>query len=393
VNGTGAGSPAPRVALVAGTLAPGGAEKQLLYLVRALLALRADVMVYSLTRGELYESALRELGVEPRWIGRYSSPALRTLSLAAALRDFRPHIVQSAHFYTNLYVSLVAPLYGALSIGTARSDIVHEVSANGRWGRWLLRLPGSLLVNSHAARKNAVAYGRAGDDVHVLSNVIDLAAFDARVEHGNDGERDALPIAAPGERGEVVVVGVGTFIRAKRFDRFLRAIALARSRGAPVRGVLAGDGPEGASLEQLARELGLLPDGVSFVGRRGDIPALLGGSHALLLTSEHEGFPNVVLEAMAAALPVITTPAGDAPAVVRDGVTGFVVPHDDIEAMAAKLSLLAASPESRARLGAAGRRDVELNFAAKGFAARVAASYRAIALRRGHARSLAVLPA
>jgi glycosyltransferase involved in cell wall biosynthesis len=393
VNGTGAGSPAPRVALVAGTLAPGGAEKQLLYLVRALRSLRAEVMVYSLTCGELYESALRAMGVEPRWIGRYSSPALRTLTLAAALRDFRPHIVQSAHFYTNLYVSLVAPLYGALSIGTARSDIVHEVNANGRWGRWLLRLPGSLLVNSHAARKNAVAYGRDDDDVHVLSNVIDLAAFDASAVRGRDGERDALPIAAGSGRGDMIVAGVGTFIRAKRFDRFLRAIAMARSLGAPVRGVLAGDGPEAASLEQLARELGLLPDGVSFVGRRGDIPALLGGSDLLLLTSEHEGFPNVVLEAMAAGLPVVTTPAGDAPAVVRDGVTGFVVPHDDIEAMAAKLALLAGSRESRVRLGAAGRREVELSFAAEGFAARVAASYRAIALRRGHTRSLAVLPA
>jgi glycosyltransferase involved in cell wall biosynthesis len=393
VNGTGAGSPAPRVALVAGTLAPGGAEKQLLYLVRALRSLRAEVMVYSLTRGELYESALRAMGVEPRWIGRYSSPALRTLTLAAALRDFRPHIVQSAHFYTNLYVSLVAPLYGALSIGTARSDIVHEVNANGRWGRWLLRLPGSLLVNSHAARKNAGAYGRDDDDVHVLSNVIDLAAFDASAVRGRDGERDALPIAAGSGRGDMIVAGVGTFIRAKRFDRFLRAIAMARSLGAPVRGVLAGDGPEAASLEQLAREVGLLPDGVSFLARRGDNPALLGGSDLLLLTSEHEGFPNVVLEAMAAGLPVVTTPAGDAPAVVRDGVTGFVVPHDDIEAMAAKLALLAGSRESRVRLGAAGRREVELSFAAEGFAARVAASYRAIALRRGHTRSLAVLPA
>ncbi|HEY9426077.1 MAG TPA: glycosyltransferase [Gemmatimonadaceae bacterium] len=384
-------SRAPRVALVAGTLGQGGAEKQLLYLVRALLAMEAEVVVCSLTRGEYHESALRELGVEPRWIGRHANPAVRTVALAAALRDFGPHIVQSAHFYTNLYVSLVAPLYGAMSIGTARSDIVHEVAANGSWGRWLLRLPGSLLVNSYAAKRNAVKYGRDDEDVHVLPNVIDLAAFDeaAALEREADGDA-SRPVG--GGSGEVTVVGVGTLVRAKRFDRFLRAMAMARSTGAPVRGMIVGDGPELASLEELARQLGLLDGGVSFVGRRGDIPRLLRGAHIYALTSEHEGFPNVVLEAMAAGLPVVATPAGDAAVVVEEDVTGYVVPHDDVEAMAAKLTALAASAELRGRLGTAGRRAVERRYAAEGFATRVAESYRAIALRRGHDRSLAVLP-
>ena len=381
----------PRVALVAGTLAQGGAEKQLLYLVRALRTMEAEVVVCSLTRGEYHEPALRELGVEPRWIGRYANPAARTVALAAALRDFGPHIMQSAHFYTNLYVSLVAPLYGALSIGTARSDIVHEVAANGRWGRWLLRLPGSLLVNSYAAKRNAVEYGRDGDDVHVLPNVIDLAAFDeaAARESGVDGGSSRQ---SGGGNGGITVVGVGTLVRAKRFDRFLRAIAKARSLGAPVRGVIVGDGPELASLEELARGLSILGGGVEFLGRRPDIPRLLHASHVYALTSEHEGFPNVVLEAMAAGLPVVATPAGDAAVVVEEDVTGYVVPHDDVEALAAKLAMLAASEQLRERLGAAGRRAVERRYAAEGFATRIAESYRAIALRRGHGRSLAVLP-
>ena len=384
------------MAIVAGTLAPGGAEKQLLYLVRALRAMGARVTVCSLTRGEFYEPALRELGVEPVWIGRYQSPAARTLALAAALRDVRPHIVQSAHFYTNLYVSLVAPLYGAISIGTARSDVIHEVDANGRWGRWLLRLPDSLIVNSQAARRNAIAYGRSGDDVHVLSNVIDLAAFDQLAarrsapagapprpdgvgDRGGEGDGDGKREA----RAAVLVVGVGTFVRAKRFDRFLRALARARSLGAPVRGVLAGDGPEHAALERLALELGLLPDAIDFVGRRTDIPALLRESQIFALTSEHEGFPNVLLEAMAAGLPIVTMPAGDAGVVVEDGVTGFVVPAGDIDAMAAKLVALSKSGTLRSLLGEAGRRSVEMRYAADGFAGRLGASYRAIALRRG----------
>ena len=388
----------PRIALVVGTLAPGGAEKQLLYLAGALRAMDADVSVFSLTRGEFFEPALRALGIDPVWIGRYQNPAARTMVLAAALRSVRPHIIQSTHFYTNLYVSLVAPMYGALGIGTARSDVVHEVRANGRWGRWLLSVPDSLIVNSQAAKQNAMAYGIASDTVHVLANVIDLAAFDELAGRGGGVACDPTLDLERGEgavagAGMVTVAGVGSFVRAKRFDRFLRAIARARARGAPVRGVLAGDGAERTSLEALAGQLGLLPDGVVFVGRRDDIPALLSDAHIFLLTSDHEGFPNVLLEAMAAGLPAVTTPAGDAAVIVEDDVTGFVVPSDDVEAIAEKLMALAMSDSLRERLGAAGRRRVELCYAADGLAGRLAATYRAIAVRHRHRRSLAVLPA
>ena len=84
-----------RVAFVAGTLGQGGAEKQLVYIVRALMQAGVDVRVYSLTRGEHYEPALRSLGADMRWIGKRSSPASRLLSLVRDLRDFKPHVVQS----------------------------------------------------------------------------------------------------------------------------------------------------------------------------------------------------------------------------------------------------------------------------------------------------------
>jgi glycosyltransferase involved in cell wall biosynthesis len=372
------------VALVAGTLAQGGAEKQLVYMVRALQEAGAHVRVYSLTRGELHEEALRALGAEPVWIGRFGNPALRTVALAFALRSFRPHIVQSAHFYTNLYVWLVAPLFGAISIGTVRSDVNHEMRTNGRWGSLLLRAPAALILNSHAARRNALALGVPGESMHVLPNAIDLDDFDRRALT----ECEVMPESASGES---VVIGVGSFVRAKRFDRFLHALALARAAGAPVRGVLVGDGPERGALEALARELGLLPDALAFAGRRNDVPALLRRASVYLLSSEHEGFPNVLLEAMTARLPVIATTAGDAGVVVEDGVTGYVVSPDDVPAMAAYLVELAASPERRARLGDAGRRRVESSYTCAALRARVSASHRAIATRLGNRRSLAVL--
>ena len=84
-----------RVAMVAGTLARGGAEKQLVYMVRALRADGADVRVFTLTRGDFYEAALGELGVSPDWIGRHPNPVLRAAALAARFRTWRPDVVQA----------------------------------------------------------------------------------------------------------------------------------------------------------------------------------------------------------------------------------------------------------------------------------------------------------
>src|SRR5205085_157391 len=145
----------------------------------------------------------------------------------------------------------------------------------------------------------------------------------------------------------------------KRFDRFLDAVALARRAAPGLKALLVGEGPDRDALERHAAALGLFPDHLAFLGRRGDVPRLLRQADVLVLTSDYEGCPNVVLEAMAAGVPVVTTPAGDAGRVVQDGVTGFVTPFDDTEGLAARLVRLCNAPDLRARLGQAARRRAE----------------------------------
>jgi len=364
-----------RVALLSGGLSQGGAEKQLVYMAGALLRSGADVRVYCLTRGDHYERALISLGISPVWIGRFGNPGARVVALAAALRDFRPHILQSTHFFSNLYVCLVAPLYRAVAIGSIRSDVYQEMKANGRWGPLLLRMPPAIIANSFTARRNAERLGIPPMRIEVLPNVLDLAEFDAG---GGSAPRPG------GEGRPPVVIAVCRLVAAKRLDRFLRALALARHEMPGIRGVIVGEGPEADGLKSLARELSLLPDGVSFLGRRDDVAGLLRSSDIVALTSEHEGFPNVVLEAMAARLPVVTTPSGDSGVIVQDGVTGFVVEGDDIAGMARRIVTLSASAELRRTFGEAGRGKVERLYSAHALGGMLLSTYRSIAARLGH---------
>jgi glycosyltransferase involved in cell wall biosynthesis len=188
-----------------------------------------------------------------------------------------------------------------------------------------------------------------------------------------------------------VAIAVGNLLPVKRIDRFLAALRLARLRSPDLRGVVVGDGPERQRLEATAAELGLLPDGIAFLGSRDDVPGLLRQADMLVLSSEHEGFPNAVLEAMGARLPVVATRCGDVERIVADGVTGFVVPPDDVEGMAERMSALAGSLELRRRLGEAGRAVAERTYASWRLAGRLQETYQAIAERRRRARLAAAL--
>jgi glycosyltransferase involved in cell wall biosynthesis len=338
-----------RLALLAGSLGRGGAEKQCLYLARELVRAGVEVRVFALTHGDPYERSLEEVGAAVCWGGRYRVP-LRIASLAGMVRAFRPDIVQALHFFTNLYAVAAARLSGCVEIGSIRNDTQFDMAECGPWGVPLLRAPRTLVSNSRAAAQRAERSGVRPERIQVLTNVIDVAEFD----------RIWAPCRVDAPSREVpIAIAVARLVSAKRLDRFLRALARARQQGIPLRGVIVGDGPERPGLEALAGALGLFPEGVVLLGEREDVPRLLARADMLVLTSQHEGFPNVLLEAMAAHLPVVTTTAGDAASLVRDGRTGFVVPFDDQELLCARLTELAVSPATRQALGRAGRRVIE----------------------------------
>jgi glycosyltransferase involved in cell wall biosynthesis len=219
---------------------------------------------------------------------------------------------------------------------------------------------------------------------HLVSNVIDLPDFDAQARRA--------PPTMPRSWSPIVAT-VCTLADYKRVDRFLAALALARQGMPRLGGLIIGDGPERTRLEALAAERGLVPHGVRFLGRSQAVPALLRHVDIYLLTSQHEGFPNVLLEAMAARLPVVTTPAGDAGRVVEEGVTGYVVPFDGVQEMAQRVLQLANSTLLRRRFGDAGRLRVERSYSYNGLARRLLSTYRAIIQQQRNRGALEALEA
>ena len=117
-------------------------------------------------------------------------------------------------------------------------------------------------------------------------------------------------------------------------------------------GVIAGGGSQKAEMELLAQEMGLRPV-VTFLGRVPDMTAVYPDADLLVLTSDHEGAPNVVMEAMACGIPVVATDAGDAHAIIGEGQGGFCARSED--ELATQVASLVTDPGLRDAMGRAAR--------------------------------------
>jgi glycosyltransferase involved in cell wall biosynthesis len=352
-----------KICFLAGTLGRGGAERQLVYMLRALKAAGIETRLLCLTKDEPLEEEIRAMGIRTTWVGASRWRPVRLYRVIKELRREPAHIFQSAHFYTNLYVAVAARLLGIKSIGAVRNDLTSELKGHGFMGWGQLHLTGQLITNSELARRRAIDEGIKPEHIEVVPNVVDVNGANEQV-NGNGA-------------GAARILFAARLTDQKRPDRFLRALQkIAESRpDLDFRGIIVGDGPLRPGLEELADSLGLRPKYLEFQGELGDLKPAYEKSDLVVLTSDWEGTPNVLLEAMSRGLPIVATNVGGVSELVRNGENGLLVGKDDGDSVARSVIALIEDPQLRISMGASGRQVAREKHSPRRLAERLMAVY------------------
>jgi glycosyltransferase involved in cell wall biosynthesis len=351
------------IVFLVGQLDAGGLERQLSLLVPQLAPYAPMVFVWNYSEGARYVADLAAAGVSIRGCGPGYSSVGKLVRFCRVVRAVRPEVVHSYSFYTNFAAHIATRLTPAIAVGSIRSNFVQERrSAGVLLGRLSGRWPRLQIANSHAAAGNAE---RAGGwfrpaRIWVVRNGMDLDAFPYRSE---------FPI-------ETAVISVGSLLPKKRWDRLLNVAARVVGERHRCRFRLVGKGPLRDSLAAKAASL-RLSDYFEFLGERKDIAGLLADSSFLVHTSEREGCPNVVLEAMASGRAVVAMDVGDLVGLVDDGINGFVVPQGDEDALTERVRLLIERPDLCRSMGREARAKAEREFTVERLVSETVASYRA----------------
>ena len=249
-------------------------------------------------------------------------------------------LIDAHYFYPDgVAAAMLARDLDVPAVITARgSDInlIAQYRLPRRMIRWAARRAAAVVAVSQALKDKLVALGVERERIHVLRNGVDLELF-----HAND--RDSL--RAELELRRPTLLSVGNLLAFKGHGLVIEALSLLPECEL----VIAGDGPDRAAFEALARQCGVSAR-VRFVGSldQQDLRRYYCAADALVLASSREGWPNVLLEAMACGTPVIATAVGGVPEIVTSADAGAVVKERSATALARAVRELLARPRERA---------------------------------------------
>ncbi len=354
-----------KILLAIGSLDVGGAEKQMVALAGGLKREGSDCRVFVLNGHGKLRAHLETIGVPV--ISAWDSgdqkrqpwrTAVAQLKLIETVRRYKPDVI---HAFLPL-VTFMGAVAGRLSkiplVVTSRRALgTHQE-------RFKLLRPFDLMANawSHHVTVNSKA---------VWNDVIRRDRIDPRklvlIYNAIDPTPYELaPLARERKRQELglkpeqmAVIVIANLIPYKGHSDLLSATALALREAPEMRLLVVGeDRGIGRHLERQASVLGIA-SAVKFLGQRWDSPELLAASELSILASHEEGFSNVILESMAAGLPVVATDVGGNREAILDGETGWLVPAKNPEVLAARIVDLLQAPSRARQWGEKGRARVK----------------------------------
>jgi glycosyltransferase involved in cell wall biosynthesis len=343
-----------RIVLAISSLGAGGAERVMTLLAGALAARHHEVWLVTLSESgnDFFpvDSRVRRLGLglmgdSPNMLRGLWANVRRLRALRRLVSELEPHAVMSFMTSMNVLMILARVRLPVRIIVSERTDPVahREKRVWVELRSMLYQRADAVVVQSERNAEWFRARLRKGAHVVVIPNPVVAASA---VE----------PCARwPGP----FIVAAGRFGHEKGFDLLIRAFGSLTRQNQDLQLVIAGEGPEGEHLRHLVAELGLGAR-VCFPGRVRDLSALIKAAVAFILPSRYEGFPNVLLEALAAGVPCV---AADCPGATReilgDGAYGLVVPPGDPRALADAIIRIVTDGALRTRFAQAGAGAIE----------------------------------
>jgi glycosyltransferase involved in cell wall biosynthesis len=340
-------------------LSPGGAERVVVHIVTKLNRHRYEAVVVSLS-GRLecdLDRLLEQAGVEVQYLGKPLGFDYRMYSrLHRALRDCRPDVVHTHIQVLRYALPSMLLLKQASLVHTVHNLAEREIEPRARWIHRYAFNHG--VVPVAVAQEVALSLERLYgiNRCRVISNGIPTDSYASpqtpRSEwRARGGFRDS----------DVLFVCVARFSPQKNHAVLLKAFAQGPASDPNAHLILAGDGVLREQLQEQAKNLGLVRQ-IHFLGLRTDIPDVLGAMDVFALSSDWEGNPLSVMEAMASGLPIVSTAVGGVPNLLEDGKEGFIVPPGDVEGLAKSMAFLLRTPQARQSLGMAAARRARKNF-------------------------------
>jgi glycosyltransferase involved in cell wall biosynthesis len=359
--------PADSVVLINNGLSAGGAERQIVNTLfglkkRGVPAIFIGEYLTAAPGHDFHLPSLTAAGVDARGLERVVKPGsrmlegisrpvaeqlmrisphmlLEILDMARMLRAIRPRTVHLWQDETSIKHAISALIAGTPTIILSGRNVSPT---NFAYHQTFMR-PGyrALLCNSKVVfSNNSFAGGRSyaewlevnTDRIRVVHNGLDFStwpAFDRAIRETVRGKLGLSP-------GALLVIGVFRLAEEKRPLLWVDVAAETLKRLPNVRFAIAGEGPMRRQVETHIGKLGLT-ERIQLIGQTREVSGLFMAADAFLLTSAHEGVPNVLLEAQWYGRPVLVTPAGGAPEAMLDGVTGRIASSETAAAIAVEL--------------------------------------------------------
>jgi len=338
-------------AFILGDLGNGGQEKQLLYLTLLFRKnnFNVTVFVWNMSDQNTHYNNLIRSGINVICFDQGTNLLKKIFAIRKELKRHPYKFLHSFAFYVNFYTWLSCFGLKTIPVGAIRTRMILHFTDTGKiLGGLCSWLPFYKISNNHLFAddfKNPILRRRLRN-TFIVPNHLDINNFH---------------VSKSGDNVHIKTVSVGRLYSEKRIDLLIPIIKNALQSGADIVHYHAGEGALEADIRAGIKEAGIEKNFI-LCGNINNIDAFLSDKDIFIHTADYEGYPNVIMEAMACGKPIITTNCGDVTFMIKNNVNGFITEKGDIEALTSKLIYLYHNPEICRAFGAESRRIAERMF-------------------------------